>query len=184
MKKLTILIGLILLAAASALPARAEAGPLTLVLAGSGGDDSFRFSLSTDGREYLITSAAPLEVGGNLCSHPREFENELACKAPEISGFEVNAAGGSDSVTFTRDIPVPVTIRGGAGEDRLTGGAASDKIIGGPDDDVLIGQGGDDWILGGPGADRLMGGSGNDQLRGGPGKDKLIGGPGRNSLLQ
>jgi len=184
MKKLTILIGLILLAATPALPARAEAGPLTLVIAGSSGNDAFHFSLSPDGREYVILSIAPLEVGGDLCSHPRGLDNEIACKAPAISGFEVNAAGGSDSVVFTSDIPVPVTIRGGAGGDRLSGGGASDKILGGPDDDVLIGQGGDDWILGGPGNDRLLGGLGNDQLRGGPGKDKLIGGPGNNTLLQ
>jgi Ca2+-binding RTX toxin-like protein len=184
MKKLTILMSLILLAAAFAGPARAEAGPLTLVLAGSGGSDTFHFSLSPDGREYLILSAAPLEVGGDLCSHPREIPDELACKAPEISGFEVNAGGGSDTVVFTSDIPVPVTIRGGGGSDRLTGGNGSDKIIGGPGDDVLAGQGGDDWILGGPGADRLLGGTGNDQLRGGPGKDTLVGGPGHDSLLQ
>jgi Ca2+-binding RTX toxin-like protein len=184
MKKLTMLIGLIALAAVPALPARAEAGPVTLVLAGSGGNDAFHFSLSPDGRNYVISSAAPLEVGGDLCTHPREQDNEIACKAPSISGFEVNAAGGSDSVVFTSDIPVPATIRGGAGEDRLTGGAASDKIIGGPDDDVLSGQGGDDWILGGPGADRLMGGAGNDQLIGGPSKDKLIGGPGHDSSVQ
>lgn len=184
MKKLTILMSLILLAAASAVPARAEAGPLTLVLAGSGGNDSFHFSLSPDGREYVILSAAPLEVGGDLCSHPRGLDNELACKAPEISGFEVNAGGGSDTVFFTSDIPVPVTIRGGPGGDRLTGGAAADKVIGGPGDDVLSGQGGDDWILGGPGTDRLLGGSGNDQLRGGPGNDTLVGGPGHDSLLQ
>ncbi len=183
MKKLILTICL-LFAAVPALPAHAEAGPLTLVIAGSGGSDTFHFSLSPDGREYVISSAAPLEVGGDLCSHPRELDNEIACKAPAISGFEVNAGGGADSVFFTSDIPVPVTIRGGPGEDRLVGGDAADKVIGGPDDDVLIGQGGDDWVLGGPGNDRLMGGSGNDQLRGGPGKDKLVGGPGNDSLLQ
>jgi Ca2+-binding RTX toxin-like protein len=183
-KKSTILISLILLAAAFAAPARAEAGPLTLVVAGSGGNDNFHFSLSPDGREYLILSAAPLEVGGDLCSHPREQANELACKAPAISGFEVNSGAGSDTVVFTSDIPVPATIRGGPGSDRLTGGGASDKIIGGPGADVLAGQGGDDWILGGPGQDRLLGGTGNDQLRGGSGEDTLVGGPGHDFLLQ
>lgn len=183
MKKL-ILTTCLLFAAMPALPARAEAGPLTLVLAGSGGSDSFHFSLSPDGRNYVISSAAPLEVGGDLCAHPQESPDQLACKAPAISGFEVNAGGGGDSVVFTSDIPVPVTIRGGPGEDRLTGGSAADKIIGGPDDDVLVGQAGDDWILGGPGSDRLLGGPGNDQLHGGPDKDKLVGGPGNNSLVQ
>src|SRR4051794_19350637 len=104
MKKLTILIGLILLAAATAPPARAEAGPVTLVLAGSSGNDAFHFALSPDGRSYVILAAAPLEVGGDLCSHPAEIPNEIVCKAPAISGFEVNAGGGADSVLFTSDI--------------------------------------------------------------------------------
>ncbi len=183
MKK-SILIALTLLMGVIALPARAEAGPLTLLLAGSGGSDSFRVSLSVDGRQYLIFSAAPLEAGGDICAHPEERSNELSCQAPAISGFEVNAGGGSDLITFSSDIPVPVTVRGGAGGDRLFGGAAADKLIGGPDHDVLIGRRGDDWLSGGPGMDGLLGGQGNDQLRGGPGDDKLIGGPGSNTLIQ
>jgi len=183
MKK-SILIALTLLMGAFAVPAHAEPGPLTLLLAGSSKSDSFRISLSADGREYLIFSAAPLEAGGDICAHPEERSNELTCNAPAISGFEVNAGGGSDRVVFTSDIPVPVTVRGGPGGDHLTGGAASDKLIGGPDHDVLIGRRGDDWLLGGPGDDGLVGGQGDDQLHGGPGEDKLIGGPGNNTLIQ
>ncbi len=183
MKK-SILIALTLLAAATALPARAEPAPLTLLLAGSGGDDTIRISLSPDGREYEVVSAAPLEVGGEVCSHPEGAPNELHCKAPAISGFEVNALGGSDSVDFSSQVPVPVTIRGGSGDDRLSGGAAADKILGGPDRDMLSGFRGDDWIFGGNGDDRLLGGQGNDQLRGGPGEDHLVGGPGQNQELQ
>lgn len=183
MKK-SILIALMCLMGIFALPARAEPGPLTLLLTGSAKSDSFRIALSADGREYLIFSAAPLEAGGDICSHPEERSNELTCNAPAISGFEVNAAGGSDRVTFTSDIPVPVTVRGGPGSDHLTGGGASDKLIGGAGHDVLFGRRGDDWLLGGPGDDGLIGGLGNDQLRGGPGEDKLLGGPGNNTLIQ
>lgn len=183
MKK-AILIVLTLLAALPALPARAEPGPLTLLLTGSNASDSFRISLSADGRQYLIFSANPLEAGGDICSHPEERSNELTCNAPAISGFEVNAGGGSDFVAFSSDIPVPVTVRGGPGGDHVFGGASSDKLIGGPDHDVLIGRRGDDWLSGGPGDDGLVGGQGNDQLRGGPGNDKLIGGPGQNTLIQ
>ncbi|HEU4707634.1 MAG TPA: hypothetical protein VFS64_10640 [Solirubrobacterales bacterium] len=183
MKKF-VLIASMLFAGVLVSPAHAEPGPLTLLLTGSSKGDSFRISLSPDGREYLIFSAAPLEAGGDLCSHPEERPDELACNAPAISGFEVNAGGGSDSVTFTTDIPVPVTIRGGPGGDRLSGGAGSDKLIGGPDRDVLFGRGGDDWLLGGSGDDALLGGQGNDQLHGGSGEDRLIGGPGQNTLIQ
>jgi len=184
MKK-SILIALTLfMGAFVAVPAHAEPGPLTLLLAGSRADDSFYVSLTPDGREYRILSAAPLEAGGDICRHPEEARNVLFCTATALSGFEVNTAGGSDYVDFSSDIPVPVTIRGGTGPDRLTGGGASDKVVGGTGNDVLIGRRGDDWIEGGPGDDRLVGGAGNDQLRGGPGKDRLVGGSGNNTLIQ
>jgi Ca2+-binding RTX toxin-like protein len=182
MKK-TILILLALLAALPAGSAEAETGPVNLLISGSNDNNAFNISLSPDGRSYVILSTIALEVGGDICSHPEEIPNELSCKATAIAGFEVNTAGGSDSVTFTSDIPVPVTIRGGPGNDKLSGGGAADKVIGGPGDDLLTGRRGDDWILGGPGHDRLLGGPGNDQLRGGPDKDTLVGGPGRNELV-
>ncbi|MDQ2632032.1 MAG: hypothetical protein M3Y75_13825 [Actinomycetota bacterium] len=181
MKKATLIV-LVVLAVFPAAFARAEA-PVTLLISGGNENSSISVSLSPDGREYVILSTAPLEVGGNLCTHPEENLNELFCKAPSIAGFEVNAGGGSDFITFSSDIPAPVTIRGGPGGDRLTGGSASDKIIGGPDHDFLVGRRGDDWMLGGPGPDKLVGGSGDDVLRGGPDKDQLVGGPGQNELV-
>lgn len=182
MKKLILIVS-ILLAAVPAAPARAETGPLILLIAGNDINNAFNVSLSPDGRSYSILSTLALEVGGSICSHPEQIPTELECKATAIAGFEVNAAGGSDTVVFGSDIPVPVTVRGGPGSDRLSGGGVADKVIGGPGDDRLIGRRGDDWIEGGPGLDRLMGGQGDDQLRGGPGEDKLVGGPGNNTLL-
>jgi Ca2+-binding RTX toxin-like protein len=183
MKK-TILIVLALLAALPADLARAESGPVTLLISGGPGNSGLNISLTPDGRQYTILSTEPLEVGGNICEHPQEeVPNELLCTATAIAGFEVNAGGGSDSVYFSSDIPVPVTARGGPGNDRLIGGGASDKLIGGPDHDFLEGRRGDDWLLGGPGPDTLLGGPGNDQLRGGPDKDKIVGGPGKNEVF-
>jgi Ca2+-binding RTX toxin-like protein len=183
MKK-SILIALTLFAALLAPPVHAEPGPLTLLLAGTRADDVFRIELSPDGREYRISSQAMLEAGGDVCRHPEERMTELACDAPSIAGFEINVLGGDDIAVLGSDIPIPATLRGGPGRDRLTGGAVADKIVGGPGDDVLSGHGGDDLILGGPGSDRLVGGQGNDQLQGGPGADMLIGGPGQDSLIQ
>lgn len=185
MKK-TILIVLALFAALlpAAAFARAEPGPVTLLISGSPANSGLNISLTPDGRQFLILSTEPLEAGGNICEHPSEdIPNELLCKATAIAGFEVNAGGGSDSVYFSSDIPVPVTVRGGPGVDRLVGGNAADKLIGGPDHDFLDGRRGDDWLLGGPGPDKLVGGPGNDQLRGGPDRDVLVGGPGRNELF-
>jgi hypothetical protein len=161
---------------------RAETA-VTLLISGDRQESTLLISLSPDGREYAVFSSSPLEVGGNICSHPEEVPNELLCTATAIAGFEVNAGGGGDHVSFTSDIPVPVTIRGGPGTDELSGGGASDKIIGGPGVDYLFGRRGDDWILGGADTDRLVGGPGNDQLRGGPGKDSINGGPGKNEII-
>jgi hypothetical protein len=183
MKKL-ILISLVLLAAAPALPAHAEAGPLTLLINGNGENNAISVTLSPDGRQYAIASTLPLEVGGGICSHPELVPTELLCDAPAIAGFEVNGMAGNDYLIFSSDIPVPVTARGGFGFDRLVGGNASDKLVGGPDNDRLVGRQGDDWLEGGLGKDKLLGGQGADQLFGGPGEDKLIGGPGKNNLVQ
>ena len=184
MMKKSILIAMTLVLGVFATPARAETGPVTLRINGNHDDNAFHISLSPDGRLYEVTTATvALEVGGDTCSHPRQDPTEIVCKAPEIAGFEVNGLGGADFVEFSGNIPVPVTIRGGPGNDRLIGGGASDKLVGGPGADLLVGRRGDDWLMGGPGNDRLLGGPGDDQLRGGPGRDRLVGGPGQNTLV-
>ena len=181
MKK-AILIALTLLAAVPVPLARA-AEPVNLLISGGRENNGFHIALTADGRDYAILSTVPLEVGGNLCEHPEEDPDELLCTAPAIAGFEVNSGGGADAVTFTSDIPVPVTIRGGGGNDKLWGGGASDKVVGGPGDDLLFGRRGDDWILGGPGRDLLNGGPGDDQLRNDPNKDRLNNRPKQNQLI-
>ncbi|HEX5984587.1 MAG TPA: hypothetical protein VFY69_10305 [Solirubrobacterales bacterium] len=182
MKKAILIVVALLLAVLPAAFASANSA-VTLLISGGPGDSSLSISLSPDGREYVILSSDPLEVGGSLCTHPEEAPNELLCKATAIASFEVNAGGGSDFVTFTGDVPVSVTVRGGSGEDRLSGGSAADKILGGPGDDLLIGRRGDDWVFGGSGSDKLIGGPGRDQLRGGPDKDQILGGPGKNEII-
>jgi Ca2+-binding RTX toxin-like protein len=138
---------------------------LNLVLNGSSGDDRITVELSADGRSYEIESAAPLEVGGTICTHPEKRAEALLCEATAIAGFEINTGPGNDTVTLGPTVPVPATIRGGEGDDVLTGGAGADKLIGGPGNDELVGRGGDDMLVGGPGYDRLNGGPGHNTLR-------------------
>lgn len=156
----------------------------TVLLAGGDEANVIKIWLAPDGRDYVIDSIVPLEVGGTLCAHPPGMPNELLCQAPAIAGFEVNAGGGDDRVVVARNVTVPVTLRGGAGDDVLVGGAGPDKLLGGPGDDVLIGRGGADLLHGGAGNDRLFGGPGDDVLIGGPGEDVLRGGPGENRMYQ
>ncbi|HEX6601948.1 MAG TPA: hypothetical protein VF030_04850, partial [Solirubrobacterales bacterium] len=94
MKK-TILILLALLVTLPVALARAEA-PVTLLISGDNDHSAIDISLSADGRDYVIVSSSPLEVGGEICTHPEEIPTQLVCKATAIAGFEVNAGGGSD----------------------------------------------------------------------------------------
>jgi Ca2+-binding RTX toxin-like protein len=181
MKRVILIVTALL--AANAAAAHASKPSLTVLLAGGSEPNTISISLSADGRSYTIESASPLEVGGTVCTHPEGMENELICEAAPIGGFEVNAGAGPDSVSVGRAVPVPVTMRGGAGEDRLAGGGGDDKLLGGSGDDVLVGRPGADSLYGGPGNDRLVGCSGNDLLSGGSGEDTLLGGSGRNELM-
>lgn len=183
MKKL-ILTSLVALAALA--PAQAAAAPqtkaYTVLLAGGAENSMIHIWLSADGREYVIDSIVQLEVGGDICTHPEGMPNELICEAPSIAGFEVNSGAGEDRVSVAKKVSVPVTMRGGPGDDVLLGGAGPDKLIGGPGDDRLYGWRADDLLFGGPGADVILGGPGNDTLNGGPGEDALRGGPGKNTV--
>ena len=183
MKKAILIAAAVLMAAWPATLAHAGEHSLTVLLAGGAEDSAIEIELSPDGRSYVINSIVSLEVGGDVCSHPPDVSNQLVCEAAPIGGFEVNAGTGDDKVTVAANITVPVTLRGGPGNDKLVGGGGADKLIGGSGDDFLIGQAGADSLYGGAGADHLWGGSGNDLLRGGPGEDVMVGGSGQNEVL-
>src|SRR4029077_20553588 len=133
MKKL-LLIPLALLALLAPGVAHATQTTYTVLLAGGAEANMIRIWLSPDGREYVIDSVVQLEIGGTVCAHPEDNPNELVCAAPSIAGFEVNAGGGDDRVAVAKDVAVPVTMRGGRGDDFLLGGAGPDKLIGGAGD--------------------------------------------------
>lgn len=181
MKK-AILIMLATLAALTAPIAHAET-TYTVVLAGGSAQNMIRIWLTPDGRNYVIDSAVPLEVGGTICENTPGVPTELVCKAPLVAGFEVNGGEGDDTVSVASTIEVPVTMRGGAGRDTLIGGNGPDKLVGGEGNDRLAGRGGSDVLYGGPGNDELFGGSGNDVLRGGS-TDVMNGGSGHNTLIR
>jgi hypothetical protein len=182
--KRAILILLAILAAQTAMVARAETTSYTIVLAGGAAQNMIHIWLTPDGYSYVIDSAVPLEVGGSVCENTPGNPNELACKAPLVAGFEVNAGPGDDSVAVASAVAIPVTMRGGPGDDALGGGGGGDKLIGAAGNDHLWGHAGNDLIFGGPGNDAISGGPGNDVLRGGPGKDTIGGGSGQNSIRQ
>lgn len=184
MKKLLLIsFALLALLAPAATPAsKPSAVPVTI--AGGPEPNVIRIWLSPDGRSYVIDSSASLEVGGDVCQSPEGNVYELVCKASKISGFRINADGGDDEIWVAGNIPAPVTITGGAGNDLAVGGAGNDLLEGGADDDRLVGRAGSDVLRGWEGDDKLIGGPGNDILRGGQGEDTLIDGPGKDDAHQ
>lgn len=167
---------LAILAAQAATVARAETSSYTVVLAGGSAQNTIRIWLTPDGRSYVIDSARPLEVGETICENPPGNANQLVCKAPMVAGFVVNAGPEADAITAARKVSVPVTMCGGAGDDKLIGGGGPDKLVGGAGDDELVGRGGSDLLVGGPGNDALFGSAGEDTLLGGAGNDVTSGG--------
>ncbi|HSK51028.1 MAG TPA: hypothetical protein VK889_11125 [Solirubrobacterales bacterium] len=173
-----------ILAVQGAATAPAAEKGVNVLLAGGPEDNAIEIKLSADGRAYVIDSNGPLEIGGQVCANPPGMPTELICQATMIAGFEVNAGAGNDVVMLGRDVPVAVTLRGGAGNDQLFGGSGGDLLVGGDGVDRLYGRPGADTLLGGDGVDTLLGGAGNDLLRGGPAEDVLAGGSGVNELFQ
>ena len=151
-----------------------------VLLAGGAESNMIHIWLTEDGRDYVIDSMVPLEVGGSVCTNPGGNPNELICPAPPIAGFEVNADGGDDKVSVSSNVTIPVTMRGGSGRDQLRGGKGGDKLIGGSGDDRLVGWSGDDLLAGGPGGDVLLGGPGDDIIFSAPGDDVVRPGGGDN----
>src|SRR5664279_4412456 len=156
-------------------PAAARADePVNLLIIGSSAEDMVKVELSPDGRNYVIHSSLLLEAGTGVCAKgPNLAEPELVCAATAIASFEINGNGGNDTIELSRQVPVPATIRGGAGADHIVGGSGNDLLIGGEDRDEIKGGAGDDSIHGGPGNDFLIGGPGNDSLYGDSGSDLL-----------
>jgi Ca2+-binding RTX toxin-like protein len=183
-RALLIFLSIVLLQAGLApLSSGSEAKTYNVLLAGGAENSMIRIWLTPDGRTYVIDSIVALEVGGDICVNPEGKSNELLCDAPSIASFEVNAAAGDDNVSVAPTVDIPVTMRGGPGDDELRGGSGPDKLIGGSGRDRLIGHRGGDALYGGPGRDTLLGGPGADLLNGGPGANHLNGGPGNNRIV-
>ncbi len=182
-KLLSILVAVLAVQSAAVASAAEPEERFNILLTGGPSQDVIGVKVSIDGRSYIIDSLnGPLEAPLGICQHREEKENALLCEATKIASFEVNAGAGHDHVIISPKVPVPVTLRGGPGNDRLYGGAGADKLIGGPGHDYIYGRGGNDWIYGGPGDDFLYGGPGDDRLFGGTGNNTFFGGGGTNQI--
>ncbi len=159
-----------------------DAGPYVFTLTVTD-DDGGVHSASRTVTVALGTGA--VQLGGRLIIYGTAGNDDIKVNpgggAPEIkvklNGAQstyvgvtevvIYANAGDDDVQVVGGVRLPVTVFGGAGNDRIRAGGG---------DSVLVGGDGDDSLVGGTGRDVLIGGAGRDTLGGGGADDIVIGG--------
>ena len=176
MRRRHLLLGACLaLAACGALPGAAAAHSIVRVI---GGELSYQSSDATslNSLEAVVSGGDvrlrdPTVDGGidpGPC-RPGEVTNdanawiiEAFCPSSSVQRLRIDLGEREDVATIS--LPLPVTLLGGPGADRLAGGDGADSVGGGDGDDSVAGGGGNDAVDGGSGIDSLDGGPGDDRL--------------------
>jgi len=122
-----------------------------LKIVGTSGNDSI--SLSTDGVNLAIN------VDGTVSGVP----------LTGLTGVVVVGGEGNDSLSADSSLTLPLTLRGGAGNDTLVGGGGQCVLVGGAGNDSLIGGDGVSLLVPGARLDYTNAPTGNDTLMGGSG---------------
>lgn len=148
----------------------------TLTVTGSGSND----------RIDVTYGVETIDVRVVFLGEATDDVQEESFPSADVQRIVIEALGGIDNVHADKDstLPasIPVTIRGGDGDDWLFGTAGADVIDAGADEDVVWAGGGNDYVYGGGGEDTLNGEADNDTLSGGAGKNHLHGGDGDDRL--
>ena len=130
-----------------------------------------------DGDDILFAHGAYQTLSGgdgNDFADYSAISSDLTITSSDIESI----IGGSGNDNITSSATVPVTIRGGPGDDTLVGGSGSDSLFGNGGSDSLDGADGQDWLSGGGGNDTLAGGADDDIFDGVVGSGNLVGGAG------
>jgi Ca2+-binding RTX toxin-like protein len=123
-------------------------------LTGGAGNDTLNLS------QLSVADAALVDLNFGSMTVIKSGSSDQSQIQRDISGFEtVVGTAGDDVIVGSGVDSTPVTLRGGAGDDRIIGGLGNDLIDGGT---------GDDQLSGGAGSDRfvLAPGSGSDLITG------------------
>jgi Ca2+-binding RTX toxin-like protein len=177
-----------------------------LVLHGSPGTSHPRFSVQ--GSALVLHKRQGIHYpGGSGC---RNTHPGIRCPLGPYGRVEIDMGPSDDKVEIDSPMPVPVTVRLGAGSDKFIGndepdtcysegtkrnrcygnggndvcitGNRNSDCVGGPGNDLCKHGDGSDGCWGGPGDDICLMGAGQDGCHGGLGDDRLYGGPGADQL--
>jgi RTX calcium-binding nonapeptide repeat (4 copies)/Thrombospondin type 3 repeat len=103
------------------------------------------------------------------------------CSLAGVQRVRIDLGEREDSATVT--LPVPATVLGGPGADRVSAGSSADELSGGEGNDALDGGAGNDVLAGDQGADTIAGGAGNDRIAANDGvADEVTCGPGADTV--
>jgi hypothetical protein len=168
---LALLLALTLPAGAHAAATMSVSGPTpprTLTFTASDGIDHETVPYLASNGNLRIEDADGISIGASGCTSVDA--DTVDCGA--ASGYTRVSFGfgaGSDALSVSGALGLPLTVDGGAGDDEIDAGER---------DDMLEGGDGNDTIYAGAGADDVRGGAGSDELSGGIGADTIDGGSG------
>ena len=141
-------------------------GAQAIALVVNGYTEADVIQLQTDGPNNIVVN-----IDGSDETFPVRFERII------VRGNE-----GADTITVLEELPLPISIFGGAGPDTIVGSPGRDTIYGGAGGDSITGLAGNDLIFGEDGLDIISGGANNDTIFGGGGADSILGDTGNDFI--
>ncbi|MEU4419059.1 calcium-binding protein [Actinoplanes sp. NPDC024001] len=145
-----------------------------------------KLKITMSGRVVTFDDRVAIKAGKG-CKAVRGDKTRVKCTVAKKSAAGIHVSLRDRNDSFVNKTKIYVSVKGGAGNDRLSGGAdvdymdggaGADRIVGGADHDSLFGGSGNDIMHAGAGGDFIDAGDGNDRVYGGPGWDDVLAGAG------
>jgi Ca2+-binding RTX toxin-like protein len=183
-RKLLALVAATAAASAFAFPGTAWA-PGTIVIFGAPTGSTLHLTVSGDD----IVADGYLAPGRHIGCQVTRPRLRAVCDLQGVTSAELVMGPSGDMVEVLEKLPVPLTIRLGAGSDKVIangerdtcypGAARRNRCTLGAGNDVCITGNRNSDCVGGPGRDYCRHGNGSDGCWGGPGADVCVMGPGQ-----
>ncbi|MEU8816063.1 calcium-binding protein [Actinoplanes sp. NPDC048796] len=135
-------------------------------------------SITRSGRTIVVDDVVGITAGAGCA---KVDGTKVRC-ALKVNPSRIRVQFGPKNDTLVNRTDVAITVRGGAGADRITGGSRADLLEGDAGNDAIWGLGGNDTVEGRAGNDTVSGGDGNDSVRADEGNDTLYGGNGHDVM--